>query len=317
MSDSAEGTADDGPGVDAGRRFDLAATDVVARIRSLLPSLLPAERSVAQVLLGRVGDAADLSSQQIAELAGTSRATVVRASQSLGFSGYQQLRVLLARDAALAVRSQAVRRATARRIDGAAEQDVDGVARATYRRFEQVRDSADQMTALLTPERIEEAVQRLAGAERILVVGHGLSRSLAIDAAARMVRLGLVAEQMTDRIDQLIVTGLLGKQDVVLIISGSGSHADSLGVAREARASGAQLIVVTAFARSPIAELADVLLVVGMPNSSFISELTDTTRIPQVILIEGLMASLRAQLGDRARRATVVALAAVSDHVQE
>jgi DNA-binding MurR/RpiR family transcriptional regulator len=311
MTDSQRRSADRGGPVDP---VDPVTGDVAARIRSLLPSLVPAEQNVAQVLLGRAADAADLSSQQVAELAGTSRATVVRASQSLGFSGYQQLRVLLARDAALAIRRQAGRAEAG--VD-LGQQGLDGVAHATYRRFDQVRDSADQMTALLTPDRIEDAVHRLADAGRILVVGHGLSRSLAIDAAARLVRLGLVVDQLTDRIDQLIVTRLLDRRDVVLIISGSGSHTDSLAVAREARASGAQLIVVTAFARSPIAELADVLLIVGMPNSSFISELTDTTRIPQVILVEGLMASLREQLGERAQRAAVVALAAVSDHVQE
>ncbi|WP_172836081.1 MurR/RpiR family transcriptional regulator [Microlunatus soli] len=298
-------TADPIDAAGAGRS---TAADVTARITSLLPSLLPAEQQVARVLLDRAGDAADLSSQQVAELAGTSRATVVRASQSLGFSGYQQLRVLLARDAALADRARSAR---------TPERGADGLATSTYRRFEQVRDAADRMTALLDPEQIESAVRRLAAADRILVVGHGLSRSLAIDAAARLVRLGLVAEHLTDRIDQLIVTRLLGERGVVLMISGSGSHTDSIGVAREVRQSAAHLIAVTAFARSPIAELADTLLVVGMPNSSFTEELTDTTRIPQAILLEGLMASLRDHLGERGHQAAALALAAVSDHVQE
>ena len=73
--------------------------EVMATIRSLLPSLLPTEQSVAQVLLSRSNEIVELSSQQVADLAGASRATVVRTCQSLGFSGYQQLRVLLARDA--------------------------------------------------------------------------------------------------------------------------------------------------------------------------------------------------------------------------
>ena len=72
---------------------------VLATIRSLLPSLLPAEQAVASVLLERAAQVVELSSQQVAELSGASRATVVRTCQSLGFTGYQQLRVLIARDA--------------------------------------------------------------------------------------------------------------------------------------------------------------------------------------------------------------------------
>ena len=283
-----------------------APAEVAARISSLLPSLLPAERQVAQVLLDRAGDAAELSSQQVADLAATSRATVVRAAQSLGYSGYQQLRVLLARDALLH-----------RHSVESSDHGVQGVAAATYAHFRQVQDSAMQMTALLDADEVGRAVARLAGARRILVVGHGLSRSLSVDVTARLVRLGLQAEQLSDRMDQLVVTRLLGSDDVVLVISGSGAHSDSLALAHEAAAGEPSLMVITAFARSPIARLADILLVVGMPNSSFTDELTYTTRIPQTILVEGLMASLRDQLGERGRRAAAVALAAVSDHVHE
>lgn len=283
-----------------------AASEVAARIGSLLPSLLPAERQVAQVLLDRAADAAELSSQQVADLAATSRATVVRTAQSLGYSGYQQLRVLLARDALLH-----------RQASASADPGVHGVAAATFARFHQIQDNAVRMTALLDADQVTRAVSRLARAGRILVVGHGLSRSLAIDVTARLVRLGLQAEQLSDRMDQVVVTRLLGSDDVVLVISGSGAHSDSLSLAREAASGEPGLIVITAFARSPIAQLADVLLVVGMPDSSFTDELTETTRIPQAILVEGLMASLREQLGERGRRAAAVALSAVSDHVQE
>lgn len=283
-----------------------ASAEVAARISSLLPSLLPAERQVAQVLLDRAADAAELSSQQVADLAATSRATVVRAAQSLGYSGYQQLRVLLARDALL-------HRQAAESDDHGAR----GVAAAAFAYFHRIHESAVQMTALLDAEEVGRAVFRLAAARRILVVGHGLSRSLSVDMTARLVRLGLQAEQLSDRMDQLVVTRLLGPDDVVLVISGSGAHSDSLALAREAAAGEPDLIVITAFARSPIAQLADILLVVGMPNSSFTDELTYTTRIPQAILVEALMASLRDQLGERGRRAAAVALSAVSDHVHE
>lgn len=71
-----------------------APGQVVAHIRSSLPSLLPAEQAVPAVFLAHTQKIVEFSSQQVAELAGASRATVVRTCQSLKYSGYQYLRVL-------------------------------------------------------------------------------------------------------------------------------------------------------------------------------------------------------------------------------
>lgn len=278
---------------------------VVARIRSLKPELVPAEQQVAEVLLDRQSDVVELTSGQVAELAGTSRATVVRAAQSLGFSGYQQLRVLLARDAALAEQ-----RATT-------PTEVEGTAAAAVARFKQVAEAVPGMLALLDLDSVNRAVVALADAGRVQVVAGGLSQSLAVDAVARLQRLGIDAQAQTDQIQQQICARLLTPQDVALVISGSGRNQSTMQVVDAAQAAGAQVIVVTAFARSPLALLADVCLVVGMPAASFGDELTDTSRIPQVILIEGLMASLRMHLGERGSRALALALEEVSGHVDE
>lgn len=66
-----------------------APGQVVAHIRSSLPSLLPAEQAVPAVFLAHTQKIVEFSSQQVAELAGASRATVVRTCQSLKYSGYQ------------------------------------------------------------------------------------------------------------------------------------------------------------------------------------------------------------------------------------
>lgn len=278
--------------------------EIIAGIRAQAPSLLPAERAVAAALLQHSTEIVEMSSQQVAELAGASRATVVRTCQSLGFSGYQQLRVLLARDAVHTTQSD----------QQAPKEGPGAVVAAT---FQQVGASVRAMTALLEPEDIERAVAALATASRVVAVANGLSAPLAVDAAARMNSLGRPAEAPTDVIGQQVCARLLTERDVLLVISGSGANAATLRATEAAVTAGASIVLLTAFSHSPLATLATTTLVVGMPDLAFTSEVTVTTRIPQTILLEGLMAALAERLGEQARRAKSLVLEIVSGSLAE
>jgi DNA-binding MurR/RpiR family transcriptional regulator len=280
--------------------------EVIATIRSLLPSLLPTEQAVAHVLLERSSDIVELSSQQVAELAGASRATVVRTCQSLGFSGYQQLRVLLARDAGYHDTDPAP--------PAAVVDDGAGIVTETFRH---VAAGVAGMVALLDDAELHRAIEVLAGARRLLVVGNGLSSPLALDAAARLTSIGRAAEAPMDVIGQQITARLLEPDDAVLLISGSGSNQATLRVADAAVAAGASVIAITAFARSPLTQVAAISLVVTMPDVTFRDEITLTSRLPQAILVEGFVAAVTHALGERATRAKALALDAISDNLAE
>ena len=159
---------------------DAAPGGVVAHIRSVLTSLLPTERAVAEVFVTQPDAVIEMSAQQVAALAGASRATVVRTCQSLGFSGYQQLRVMLARDLGPSAR--------AGKPDGPAEPTT--VAEVVRDWFAEVGRSLPAMTALLDEDDVRRAVDLLAGARRVLVCGNGLSAPLAALLAQRLTRWG-------------------------------------------------------------------------------------------------------------------------------
>lgn len=277
--------------------------EVIATIQSLLPSLLPTEQSVASVLLARSAEIVELSSQQVAELARASRATVVRTCQSLGFTGYQQLRVLLARDAAYRPDER--------------EPWADGAAGLVGETFRNVAAGVNAMIALLDGDSVRLAVNALADARRVVVIGNGLSAPVALDAAARFTSIGRAAEAPMDAIGQQITARLLTENDVVLVISGSGSSESTVRVARAAVAAGATVIAITAFARSPITLIAAISLVVAMPHPTFRSEVTLTSRLPQAILVEGLAAALTARLGETATKAKGLALDVISENLVE
>lgn len=252
-------------------------TAVIARIQTLLPTLQPSERRVAEVFLARPEWTIEASSQEVGAAAGVSRATVVRACQRLGFTGYPQLRVLLARDLGI-------------------DRDTGGPPSTAFREFYRaVADSLDVMTALLDDDSVERAVTLLVGARRILVAGNGLSAPVAAEAAMRLTSVGRPADAPPDHLAQQIQARLLGPGDACLIVSGTGSTDTSLRVAEAARAAGAPVVALTAFARSALAEIATVTLVSAMRQTSFTDEITRSVRVPQTLLVNALVQAVVAR----------------------
>ncbi len=74
-----------------------ADVTIHSRVRAAASALGPSEGRVAAVIMDRPDDVVDWSAAELAAAAGTSTATVIRACQSLGFRGFQHLRLELAR----------------------------------------------------------------------------------------------------------------------------------------------------------------------------------------------------------------------------
>jgi len=70
----------------------------LALIRRMFDSLRPAEKKVASYILDNGGQVVYQSITELASATGTSDATIIRFANALGFSGYQELKIALARE---------------------------------------------------------------------------------------------------------------------------------------------------------------------------------------------------------------------------
>ncbi|MDN6795348.1 MAG: hypothetical protein L0L69_09935, partial [Propionibacterium sp.] len=86
---------------------------------------------------------------------------------------------------------------------------------------------------------------------------------------------------------------------------------------RTAHEAGARVVAMTAFSHSPLIGHADTALVTGMPDPSFRDEVVQTSRIPQMILLEALVGLVATRLDGQARSAKLRALDVVSGFVKE
>ncbi|WP_061965327.1 MurR/RpiR family transcriptional regulator [Demequina aurantiaca] len=269
-----------------------------ARIAALISSLQPSERRVAEAIVADVGRAVDMTAQEVADFVGVGRASVVRTSQSLGYDGYPQLRVALARQ-------RAFEQPIAATGDGSL-----GIMRAAMDRF--VR-ALPHTAAALTEDVVDTFIATLDEAPRVVVAASGLSAPLGYDAALRLTSAGRPAEYIPDTLAQQIAARQLDPDGVLLVISGSGANRATLDVVAAARAAGATVLAVTGFSRSALVTAASTTLVVPPATESFQDELVQTSRAALALVIESLVEALVARRGERGRTARSAVLSVLSD----
>lgn len=279
-----------------------------ARIQSLAPSLQPGERRVVEAIVADRSATVERTAQELADAVGVGRTTVIRAAQSLGFEGYPQLRVALAQE--LAREASVSDAADAEASDGT----MVGAVRAGVQRF---GARLGHTVSALTEDAVGEFVRGLDEAERVLVIANGLSSSLGLDLVLRLNSAGRPAEILMDAMSQQISARLLGEGSVCVVLSGSGANRATLEAMRAAKASGARVLAVTSFARSVLADEADVVLVVPPINESFQDELIHTSRAALMLLTEQLVDQLIAYRGDRGRAAQAAAVSMLGAGLHE
>ena len=168
---------------------------VLVRIRGALPGLQPAEQRVASTVLDDPAAAAGLSINALAALADTSTATVLRFCRAVGAEGYPQLRLALAgaagAEAALTSATDTMR--PAGDIDASDSLD-EVIAKIVHNEARALAETGAQLDRFA----LGTAVDAIAGARRIDVVGIGASGLVAMDLQQKLHRIGLVAFGWTD-----------------------------------------------------------------------------------------------------------------------
>jgi DNA-binding MurR/RpiR family transcriptional regulator len=90
----------------------------------------------------------------------------------------------------------------------------------------------------------------------------------------------------------------LGKRDVAIGISHSGSTKDVVDALAAARRSGAVTIAVTNFSPSPLTKAADMVLLTASPDTPLGGEVL-TSRIAQLCVIDVLAVAVAVALGEK------------------
>lgn len=278
-----------------------AAVD--ARIHVALPNLSPSDRRVAETVLEAGPLLVTWSISDLARAAGTSASTVSRACRSLGFDSYQALKLAAAKDAAVGEQLRESDEPTSIAIS-----DANGVLR---RIAELHIRSIRSISATINGTDFERSVATLRRARRIVLIGVGTSAAPALDAAHRLMTIGLDADAPSET-NRRIAVSRLNEHDAVVALSYSGSSKETIRAAEQARALDVPVIGVTCFAGSPLTTVATINLVVGGPELSFRLEAL-SSRIAHLTVLDAIYVAIAMQDADRASRALDATAKAIAD----
>jgi RpiR family carbohydrate utilization transcriptional regulator len=266
-----------------------AAGPIAAGIQNRLPELSPVESRVAQAILEQGDRLIYQSASEVSALAGAALSTVVRTCQALGFKGFQDLKLSLAREG---------RPVTAEEIQGEVHIG-DSPALVLAKLRDGAREAVELGIAHVDPDAFTAAVSAVSRARRVLCLGVGTSAPLAQDAAYRLLWVGIEADGPADPHVQHVRATLLEPEDVALVVSHTGSTRETVAAARAASAAGATVVTVTSFPRSPLTEVADITLVAATRETSYRVEAL-VSRIAHLVVLDALWVAIAVQAGDAA-----------------
>lgn len=219
----------------------------ITMIDSFYPSLSKREKAVADYVKKEKDQIIYQTLQEISKNINVGEATILRFCYKIGFDGFQDLKLNIAKE----------------------EPNLEQSPKGDY--TEQVTmnitRSITETKAVLDMENLEAAVDLLVKGKRIVVYGIGASGNAAQELESRLLRSGKMANAVIDNHFQLMTSSILNEQDVIIAFSLSGSTLELVDSLNMAKKNNVNIIAVTNHILSPVASLADVVLLTAGKES--------------------------------------------------
>jgi DNA-binding MurR/RpiR family transcriptional regulator len=230
--------------------------DILERIHASYYQLTAAERRVADYVLAQHTQVQFMSITQLADECGTAEATISRFCRSLKLKGFNAFKIELARHSA----PDAVKVQTHSTDTPAGRcQEVGRLA----------IDAVNQTIELVQPQLVQQAVELIENAPRVMCIGSGGSMILANECAHMFSTVTGKFYSPADSHMQMSSAATLEQGSIILLFSYSGATTNGLQVLELAKMRGIKTILITRFPKSPAAKLADVVLRCGSNEGPF------------------------------------------------
>lgn len=261
--------------------------NVVLKIRSVYRALTKSERKVADIVLEAPNDVVYLSISDLAAKSGVAETTVVRFCRRVGFGGFQDFKLNLAREMVEPEKS-------IHESISFEDSTQDIVTKISAENSAAIANT----TQLIDLEALDQAIRAIARARRIEFYGVGASGFTALDAKYKFMRLGMNVDANLDVHIQAISAANLQPGDVAVGISYSGSNKDTVATCRIAKQAGATVVSITNYAKSPITSVSDIVLLTSAKETPLRSGAL-TSKIAQLHVLDILYTAVAIQLKER------------------
>ncbi|ASS92251.1 RpiR family transcriptional regulator [Aeribacillus pallidus] len=245
--------------------------------------LRDSEKKIIEFIERNREETIHLSITEVAERSETSESSVVRLCKRLGYKGFQDLKIHLAREVI----------APEKQIHEVIEKG-DDVVMIKKKVFQSNIQALYDTIEVCSDDEIRKAVDAIANARLIEFYGTGGSGTVALDAQHKLLKLGIKSFAYIDSVLQAMSASVLTNQDVAIGISHTGSNKDVLAAMKLAKEAGATLICITSSSKSPITKISDIVLQTASKETLFRTDAI-SSRIAQLTIIDILVAAVANQ----------------------
>lgn len=239
--------------------------DILDKIDKDYKTFSPSQKKIAEYLTHNLTDAILLNSNQIANEANVSEATVTRFITKLGFSGFAEFKRVAGHQVLsgyttvkLAESAGAFSKTSA--FSKIIEADIANI---------------NKMAVNLPEKLFNAAVKKLSDAHSIYVLGLRSSHSLAVYLAFNLrffLNTVKIIQPGIEDIPEQVMN--IGKKDLLVVISFKRYTRRSLQIAERIKKRGVYVIAITGSNLSPIGQLADTVLVVDTEIPTYLQSFT-------------------------------------------
>lgn len=249
---------------------------VLMKIKGIYSSLKPAEKRAADFVLQNPRFFVEMGIADVAKTAGCSIATLSRFARRIGYESYRDLRADL--------------QPATEPGGNVFYPDVkpgDDYADILYKVFQSSIRTIEYTLAAIDMEEYRKSVEALSLASRVTFFAIGDAASVAQAGYYKFARIGYQSSYSSDPDVTLVTGSFLKENDVAVGVSYSGRTTTVIRALKQSKAAGATTIAVTNFPLSPLAKVADHVLLTAAFAQSGVGELM-AHRVAQLCVLEAL-----------------------------
>ena len=256
----------------------IVMNDLITKIQSELPGFSKGQKQIARFILEHYDKAAFMTASRLGVTVGVSESTVVRFATELGYDGYPHLQRALQE----MIRNKLT---SVQRMEGAGDRmgGRDVLQTVLHADTDMIRVTLDEIDR----DAFQGAVDALMGAKRIYILGVRSSSALASFLGFYF---NLLFENVTlvhtNSVSEIFEQVLrVGPGDVLFGISFPRYSKRTLSAMKYARDRGARVIALTDSQLSPLARVADHVLLARSDMASFVDSLVAPLSVINALIV--------------------------------
>ena len=249
---------------------------VFLKINSAFIHLGKAEKRVATFVKNYPEEVIKLPINVLAEKVGVSVSTIIRLCRRIGINGYTDLKIDITRDLALNYKK------TYSEINS-----NDSIPLLLNKVQQSFLQTISNTFKILSISALKEAYLNIINSDSVLIIGAGGTAALAKLLNHKLLKLEINSQWSDDFSLIPLLINKIGKNEVLFVLSHSGSTNLVYDAVVMAKKKGCKIIILTNYLQSPMAKKSDIILATGIDEQPLGSEGV-TTRMAQISIIEVL-----------------------------